>query len=68
MIGAIVLTLRASTSTRRQSVEAQLARLGAVESRDVPLRQGVRMDEVLRRELPPPPQEAPKHIEHGGHH
>jgi hypothetical protein len=49
-------------------VEAQLARLGAVESRDVPLRQGVRMDEVLRRELPPPPPEAPKHIEHGGHH
>jgi hypothetical protein len=33
----------------------------------VPLRQGVRMDEVLRRQLPPPP-EAPKHIEHGGHH
>jgi NADH-quinone oxidoreductase subunit J len=69
MIGAIVLTLRSSTNTRRQSVEAQLARLGAVESLDVPLRQGVRMDEVLRRQLPPPPPpEAPKHIEHGGHH
>jgi NADH-quinone oxidoreductase subunit J len=68
MIGAIVLTLRASTSTRRQSVEAQLARLGAVESRDVALRQGVRMDEILRRELPPPPPAPPKHIEHGGHH
>jgi NADH-quinone oxidoreductase subunit J len=69
MIGAIVLTLRASTNTRRQNVEAQLARLGAVEKRDVPLRQGVRMDDILRRELPPPPPPAaPTHIEHGGHH
>jgi len=68
MIGAIVLTLRASTNTRRQNVEAQLARLGAVEKRDVPLRQGVRMDDILRRELPPPPPAAPTHIEHGGHH
>jgi NADH-quinone oxidoreductase subunit J len=67
MIGAIVLTLRASTNTRRQNVEAQLARLGAVEKRDVPLRQGVRMDDILRRELPPPPA-ASTHIEHGGHH
>ncbi|NDG48366.1 MAG: NADH-quinone oxidoreductase subunit J [Rhodospirillales bacterium] len=70
MIGAIVLTLRASTNTRRQNVEAQLARLGAVEKRDVPLRQGVRMDDILRRELPPPPPPpaTPTHIEHGGHH
>ena len=69
MIGAIVLTLRASTNTRRQNVEAQLARLGAVEKRDVPLRQGVRMEDILRRELPPPPPPAaPTHIEHGGHH
>jgi len=69
MIGAIVLTLRASTNTRRQNVEAQLARLGAVEKRDVPLRQGVRMDDILRRELPPPPPPAaPTHLEHGGHH
>lgn len=68
MIGAIVLTLRASTNTRRQNVEAQLARLGAVEKRDVPLRQGVRMDDILRRELPPPPPAAPTHLEHGGHH
>ena len=64
MIGAIVLTLRERPGTKRQSVEAQLARLGAVENVNVPLGQGV--GGYLRREVPPPP---PAKIEqHGGHH
>ena len=64
MIGAIVLTLRDRPGTKRQSVEAQLARVGRVESLDVPLGQGVQG--YLRRELPPPPP-GPAKIE-GGHH
>jgi NADH-quinone oxidoreductase subunit J len=68
MIGAIVLTLRPSVGTRKQSVEAQQARVGAVEKFDVPLGQGVRMDEILRRKLPPEPPAEPEKIEHGGHH
>ena len=65
MMGAIVLTLRERPGTKRQSVEAQLARIGRVESLDVPLGQGVQG--FLRRELPKPPP-APAKIEHGGHH
>lgn len=67
MIGAIVLTLRDRKSTRAQSVEAQLARLGSVESLNPALGQGVANADILRRklpEMPPPPQK----IEHGGHH
>jgi len=64
MMGAIVLTLRERPGTKRQSVEAQLARIGRVESLDVPLGQGVQG--ILRRELPAPPP-APEKIE-GGHH
>ena len=60
MIGAIVLTLRERPGTKRQSVEAQLARVGQVESLDVPLGQGVQG--YLRRELPKAP-EAPR-VEH----
>ena len=65
MMGAIVLTLRERPGTKRQKVEAQLARIGRVESLDVPLGQGVQG--YLRRELPAPPPE-PEKIEHGGHH
>ena len=65
MMGAIVLTLRERPGTKRQSVEAQLARLGRVENQDVPLGQGI--GAILRRELPAPPP-APEKIEHGGHH
>ena len=64
MIGAIVLTLRERPGTRRQNVEAQLARIGRVESMDVPVGQGI--GPILRRELPPPAPE-PAKIE-GGHH
>ena len=64
MMGAIVLTLRERPGTRRQSVEAQLARLGRVENQDVPLGQGI--GAILRRELPAPPPE-PAKVE-GGHH
>jgi NADH-quinone oxidoreductase subunit J len=67
MIGAIVLTLRDRPGTKRQSVAAQLARVGAVESIKVPVGQGVRASGILRPELPEPPK--PKQIEHhGGHH
>ncbi len=67
MIGAIVLTLREKTNSRGQSVEAQLARLGSVESLNPGLGQGVAITGILRRKLPeaPPP---PEKIEHGGHH
>lgn len=67
MIGAIVLTLRERPGTKRQSVEAQLARIGAVESLNPVLGQGVATADILRRRLPEPPPE-PQKIEHGGHH
>ena len=65
MIGAIVLTLRETRNSRAQSVETQLARIGAVESLNPGLGQGVQT--ILRREIPAPPP-APEKIEHGGHH
>ncbi len=67
MIGAIVLTLRERPGTKRQSVEAQLARIGAVENLNPGLGQGVATADILRRRLPEPPPE-PQKIEHGGHH
>ncbi len=67
MIGAIVLTLRDRKNTRAQSVEAQLARLGQVESLNPALGQGVATADILRRKLPEPPP-PPQKIEHGGHH
>jgi NADH-quinone oxidoreductase subunit J len=67
MIGAIVLTLRERPGTKRQSVEAQLARIGAVENFNPGLGQGVATADILRRKLPEPPPE-PQKIEHGGHH
>lgn len=65
MIGAIVLTLRERPGTRRQSIEAQLARIGRVESLNPPVGQGVQT--ILRRELPKAPE--PRKVEHQeGHH
>ena len=71
MIGAIVLTHRESTSTRRQNIAEQVARKGSVALQQVAFGAGVSAESILR----PPPKDAPKAVEHhdahghhGGHH
>jgi NADH-quinone oxidoreductase subunit J len=68
MIGAIVLTLRGRTTSRRQSIEEQLARTPVVAMTTPEIGAGVSRDSFLR---PLPPEApAPKRVEHhgGGHH
>jgi NADH-quinone oxidoreductase subunit J len=68
MIGAIVLTLRDKpTMTKRQDIAAQIARSSVLQMAQPALGQGIRREEILRP-LPPPAEEAPKQVEHGGQH
>lgn len=67
MIGAIVLTLRGKTSTRRQSVAAQVARAGSVNLRQPPLGAGLGAIGIERPPVEPPPEAKPKQVEHHGH-
>jgi NADH-quinone oxidoreductase subunit J len=72
MIGAIVLTLRGKTTTRRQDIAKQVARSGSVNLRQVPLGAGLGQIGIERPpvEAPPEPkkQVAHDHHGHGGHH
>jgi NADH-quinone oxidoreductase subunit J len=69
MIGAIVLTLKGTTTTKRQDVAAQIARTGSVTLASPPVGAGLKEIGILR---PPAPEtEAPKlpaPADHGGHH
>ncbi|MBY0335018.1 MAG: NADH-quinone oxidoreductase subunit J [Acetobacteraceae bacterium] len=69
MIGAIVLTLRGKTDTRRQDIAAQIARSTQVTMARPEIGAGVPRESFLRR-LPTAPKEEPKRVEHqgGGHH
>ena len=68
MIGAIVLTLRDKPTARRQSVAGQIARSAEVVMAQPAIGQGIRREDILRPLPPPVKEEAPKHVEHGGHH
>ncbi|TLN05532.1 NADH-quinone oxidoreductase subunit J [bacterium] len=65
MMGAIVLTLRERTGTKRQSIPDQLAREGKVEVLNIPGGQGIRSLGILRRL--PKAEPAPKKVAHHGH-
>ncbi len=71
MIGAIVLTLRGKTTTKRQDIGRQIARSGSVQLRQVPLGAGLGQIGIERPPVEPPAGEKPKQVEHhghGGHH
>jgi NADH-quinone oxidoreductase subunit J len=72
MIGAIVLTLRGKTATRRQDVARQVARAGSVNLRKVPSGVGLGQIGIERPPVEAPPEAKPKQVEHhgahGGHH
>jgi len=63
MIGAIVLTLRGRTTSKRQDIADQVARSGSVNLRRVANGAGLRDIGIER----PPAAPAPKRIEHHGH-
>jgi len=66
MIGAIVLTLRGKTTTKRQDVATQVARSGSVNLRRPPV--GAGLGEI-GIERPPVAAPEPKQVEHAnGHH
>jgi NADH-quinone oxidoreductase subunit J len=65
MIGAIVLTLRGKTTTRRQDVGRQIARSGSVNLRQPPLGAGLGELGIERPPVEAPPE--PKKLEHAGH-
>ena len=71
MIGAIVLTLRGKTTTKRQNIMRQVARSGSVNLRQPPLGVGLGEIGIERPPAEAPPE--PKQVEHadhghGGHH
>ncbi|MGG5821018.1 NADH-quinone oxidoreductase subunit J [Falsiroseomonas sp. HW251] len=69
MIGAIVLTLRGKTTTKRQDIGKQVARAGSVNLRQPPLGAGLGTIGIERPPVEPPPEAEPKQVEHaGGHH
>ncbi len=70
MIGAIVLTLRGKTNTKRQDVSKQVSRSGSVNLRDVPARTGLGAIGIERPPVDAPaPKPALEHGHgHGGHH
>jgi NADH-quinone oxidoreductase subunit J len=68
MIGAIVLTHRVRPGTRRQDIDAQVARAGSVNLRSVPPGRGLREIGIERPPLPEEKAPAPvAHDGHGGH-
>ncbi len=66
MIGAIVLTLRGKTMTRRQDIATQVARTGSVNLRQVPLGAGLAEMGIERPPVEAPPEPKQKAIEHHG--
>ena len=67
MIGAIVLTLRGTPTSKRQDVGKQIARSGSVNLRQPPL--GAGLGEIgIERPPVDPPAEAPRQVAHGGGH
>jgi NADH-quinone oxidoreductase subunit J len=72
MIGAIVLTLRGKTTTRRQDIARQVARAGSVNLRKVPSGAGLGQIGIERPPAEALPEAKPKQVEHahgnGGHH
>ncbi len=66
MIGAIVLTHRVRPGTRRQDIEAQIARAGSVNLRRVPVGRGLK--EIGIERPPLPEEERPAAIAHGDGH
>jgi NADH-quinone oxidoreductase subunit J len=68
MVGAIVLTLRGKTTTKRQDVGRQVARSGSVNLRQPPSGAGLGAIGIERPPVEPPPGAAPKQVEHAGHH
>ena len=72
MIGAIVLTLRGKTSTKRQDIAAQVARSGSVNLRQPAAGAGLGQIGIERPPVEAPPDARPKQVEHhganGGHH
>jgi NADH-quinone oxidoreductase subunit J len=67
MIGAIVLTLRGKTTTKRQDIMRQVARSGSVNLRQPPLGAGLGEIGIERPPVEPPPEAKPKQVEHAGH-
>ncbi|PWS34936.1 NADH-quinone oxidoreductase subunit J [Falsiroseomonas bella] len=67
MIGAIVLTLRGKTSTKRQDIAKQVARSGSVNLRQPALGAGLGAIGIERPPVEPPPGEKPRQVEHAGH-
>ncbi|GGC49867.1 NADH:ubiquinone oxidoreductase subunit J [Siccirubricoccus deserti] len=65
MIGAIVLTLRERVGTRRQNIEAQVARSGSISLEQVPTGAGIRALGIRR---PPEPEAEPPAVTHDAHH
>jgi NADH-quinone oxidoreductase subunit J len=72
MIGAIVLTLRGKTATKRQDIGRQIARTGSVNLRKPAYGAGLGAIGIERPPVEPPPGAKPKQVEHsashGGHH
>jgi NADH-quinone oxidoreductase subunit J len=67
MIGAIVLTLRGTPTSKRQDVGKQVARSGSVNLRQPPL--GAGLGEIgIERPPADAPAEAPRQVAHGGGH
>jgi NADH-quinone oxidoreductase subunit J len=67
MIGAIVLTLRGTPTSKRQDVGKQIARSGSVNLRQPPL--GAGLGEIgIERPPVDAPAEAPRQVAHGGGH
>jgi NADH-quinone oxidoreductase subunit J len=68
MIGAIVLTLRGKTTTRRQNIAQQVARSGSVNLRQPAPGAGLGAIGIERPPVEPPTDAKPKQVEHAGHH
>jgi NADH-quinone oxidoreductase subunit J len=67
MIGAIVLTLRGTPTSKRQDVGKQVVRSGSVNLRQPPL--GAGLGEIgIERPPVDAPAEAPRQVAHGGGH
>jgi len=67
MIGAIVLTLRGKTATKRQDIGRQVARSGSVNLRQPPLGAGLGELGIERPPVEQPSEAKPKQVEHAGH-
>jgi NADH-quinone oxidoreductase subunit J len=67
MIGAIVLTLRGKPTSKRQRIADQVYRTGSVQLRQPARGAGLGEIGIERPPVEPPPDAAPKQVEHAGH-